>query len=508
MAIEWLGFLDDARAGNVGGTFEFFDTEAQIIIIRDTDDALISTYDDVALGQWFDSVWVNNLRVGNFGLSQFVPRHGYNGEIWAVGIVPSLVPTAEYPPTPAVNPGFYLFRYRYYQDLTPYMQKIDTNEQSENPIKDAGLTLVNLGEGDINKTSSLFSPGSRMVCKIGMGESSKVYFATVYLDQIDWSAEAESMAITGRNALGYFLSDQTFDDNRTFSGTRSSVIEDMLTGTGINMAKVIIDPAGTEASSPTFAPTDTILTGLNYVLDVWGWKVKELPNGNIIIGTPAFMEIYAPVTVHSLNKDEAFARGINQSSDGAYSRIALQSNINDVVVNNVVITPAWTRTVFKDINYLDSWSLGSRRTLYISVLDDMSEAAMETLADEYAKAYQYIGINMTRELSIHPEIATGDPFEIIDLVDGEFMDTGIITNVVHTIDVENGSARTFLSVNSGGTVVIGSTIQTYTAANVDGDTRRRELIDIIKKEAKRIADAKKKQSASSSYSKSVDGGVG
>lgn len=492
MAIAWEGFLDDARLGNCGGTFEFFDTEAQVVIIRNTDDALISTYDTVDLGQWFDSVWENNLRIGNFGLSQFVPRHGYNGEIWAVGITPTLVAaeTGRFP-TPSTPAGFYLYRYKYYHDLTNYISRLDTNEQSENPIKDAGLTLKNLGEGDINKTSSLFAVGSRMVCKIGMGTSSKVYFATVFLDEIDWEAEAETMRITGRNALGYFLADQTFDETRTFTGTRITVLQDMLTGTGINMAKVIIDPSGTVASNPTFAPTETILSGLNYVLDVWGWKVKELPNGNIIIGTPTFLETYAPITVHSLNSDEAFMRGINQSSDGAYSRIALQSYINEITGPPIV--PAWTRTVFKDINYLDSWVLGSRRTLYISVLDDMAEVDMETLADEYAKAYQYIGINMTRELSIHPEISTGDPFEISDLVDGQFMVTGIITNVVHTIDIDAGTARTFLSVNSGGTVVIGSTIETYTAFDVSGDTRRRELIDVIKKEAKSIADAKIKK---------------
>ena len=114
MALTWVGFLNDIRPGNVGGVFEYFDTEAQNIIIRNTDDTLVSTYDTVDLGQWLDSVFDGTLRVGNFGLSQFVPRHNYNGEIWAVGIVPTLVPaeTGRFP-TPAVEPGFYVFRYSY-----------------------------------------------------------------------------------------------------------------------------------------------------------------------------------------------------------------------------------------------------------------------------------------------------------------------------------------------------------------------------------------------------------
>ena len=48
------------------------------------------------------------LRVGNFGLSQFVPRHVYNGEIWAVGIVPTTVEatTGRFPTPEVPSKGF------------------------------------------------------------------------------------------------------------------------------------------------------------------------------------------------------------------------------------------------------------------------------------------------------------------------------------------------------------------------------------------------------------------
>lgn len=423
------------------------------------------------------------MRIGNFGLSQFVPRHNYNGEIWAVGITPIPVPaeTGRFP-TPSIDSGFYLYRYSYYQDLTDYLESFDTSEQSENPIKDAGVTIKNPGEELINKTSSLFTLGSKMICKIGMGDSVKMYLATVYIDDVDWSAAEPTMTISGRNAIGYFLADQTFDENRSFVGTRETVIKDILTGTGIDINKVFIEPDITP-SNPTFEPTDTLITGLNYVLDVWGWKIKELPNGRIIIGSPTFIELYAPIVVHSLNKDECFTRGINQKIGGAYSRLALQSKQKAIPATETEPeVPSWTRTSFEDIPYLDIWNLGARRTLYIPVLDDMSQESMTALANEYAKAYQFIGINMDREISIHPEISTGDPFELLDLVDGEFMDTGIITSVSHTINVPSGKARTVLAVDSGGTVILGDPIKTYTASNVTGDTRRRTLLDVIKKE--------------------------
>jgi len=482
MALLWDDFLTDARPGNVAGAFYYFDTEAQNIIIRNTDDALASTYDTVDLGQWLDSVFDGALRVGNFGLNQFVPRHNYNGEIWAVGIVPTLVPaeTGRFP-TPEVEPGFYIFRYKYYQDLTNILDSFDTSEQSENQIKDAGFTIKNIGEAELNKTSSIFASGSKVVCKIGMGDSSKMFIGTIFLDEIAWDKAGESMTLSGRNAIGYYLSEQTFDESVTFAGTRASVVNDILVYSGVDMKKVFIEQ-DTTASGPTFEPTDSLLAGLNRILDVWGWRMTELPNGKIIIGSPTFHETYYTVALHEFNKDEAFARGINQRADGAYSRLALQSNIPEDAGPPVV--PAFTRTVYKDIPYFDGWNIGNRRTLYIKLLDNQSQVDMEALADEYAKAYQYIGVNVSREIPIHPEIQSGDVVSILDAEDGEYIQQGIVTGVNHQVDVASGTAKTILSIDSGGTIEIGASITTFTASNVDGDTRRRELIDVIKKAVK------------------------
>lgn len=479
MSLEWDGFLADARTGSVGGTFEYFDTEAQNIIIRDTDDALVSTYDTVDLGQWLDSEFDGALRVGNFGLSQFVPRHNYNGEIWAAGIVPYDVAaeTGRFP-TPAVDAGFYVFRYKYYQDLTSTLDSFDTSEQSENQIKDAGFTIKNVGESELNKTSSIFASGSKVTCKIGMGDSSKMFVGTVFLDEIAWDKAGESMTLSGRNAIGYYLSEQTFDDTTTFSGTRASVIADILTYSGVNMKNVYVEQ-DTTVSGPTFEPTDTLLTGINRILDVWGWKMAEMPNGKIIIGSPTFHENFYTVTLHEFTKDEAFSRGISQRADGAYSRLALQSDIPEDAGPPVV--PAFTRTVYKDIPYFDGWNIGNRRTLYIKILNNQSQADMETLIDEYAKAYQYIGVNVSREIPIHPEIQCGDVIEITDAEDNEYIQQGIVTGVVHQVVVGNGTAKTILSIDSGGTIEIGTSVKTYTAVNVDGDTRKRELWDVIRK---------------------------
>ena len=127
------------------------------------------------------------------------------------------------------------------------------------------------------------------------------------------------MTLSGRNAIGYYLSEQTFDDTRTFTGTRSSVVNDILIYSGVNMAKVYVEEDAT-VSNPTFEPTDSLLTGLNRIFDVWGWQMQELPNGSLIIGSKAHQEIYTTTEVHEVSHDEAFTRNINQRADGAYSK--------------------------------------------------------------------------------------------------------------------------------------------------------------------------------------------
>lgn len=490
MGIAWDNFITDERAGNVGGTFEFFDTEAQAVIIRASDDALISTYDDVELGQWLDAVFAENTRIGHFGLSQFVPRHNYNGEIWAVGITPTLVAaeTGRFP-TPEVPAGFYVYRYAYWKDLTDSIESVDTTEQTDNPIKDAGVTIKNLPEGIVNKSSSIFSPGSRIVTKIGMGNSNKMGVSQVFVDQVSWQRAGDTMQMSGRNALGYYLGEQTFDEDNAFATTKVGFLESILQYSGVNYARVFIDPSGTDAVTLTFDPADKILDGMLKALDLWGWKVVELPNGRIVIGGDAFIKTHNEPSIHEFNKDEVFARELVHRADGAYSRIAVQSY--DTATSTVL-------TEYVDLTYFDGWSLGGNKTLYIKTVDDLGSVALASLAAEYAKAYQNIGVTVALEMPIHPEIQAGDVIEIADAGDDDYILSGVVTEVRNIIT--NESARTIVSINSGGTIEEdGGEVTTYTAANVTGDTRRMELIDVIRKAAK------EKESATMSIT-GIDGG--
>ena len=474
MSLAWDGFLDDARAGDVAGLIHYYDNASQPIIIRDTDDALISVYGEIEDGDWLGETWVNNARVGNFGLSDFVLRHGFNGEVWAAGITPTAIAagTGRYP-TPAIPEGLYLYRYAYYKELTDILQSLDTSEDGEKAIKDASLTIANPGEGAVNKDSSIYAPGSRIVAKVGVGEADMMPVCTVYVDNVTWSKVGNSLQLQGRNAIGHLLKEQTFDEDVSYTGTRISVLTDILTDAGIDMTKVFIDPAGTMASSLIFEPNQKIVEGLSNVLhEFWYWDMMELPTGDLVFGPPAYMSTFTPLAIHEFNKDDVFTRSLTQRIDGAYARLALESKqADDSIVR-----------IYKDVPYWTGWNLGSKRTLYITTVDGLDITALGTLGDEYVKAYQYIGVNMQIEISIRPEIQSGDVIDIVDADDYEYLAQAIVTSVAHVIDASGGTAKTLLSIDSGGDIENNAgTITTMTAKEITGDNRKRELYDIIKK---------------------------
>src|SRR5690606_9087368 len=150
------------------------------------------------------------------------------------------------------------------------------------------------------------------------------------------------------------------------------------------------------------------------------------------------------------------------------------------------------------IPYHDGWLLGGNKTLYIKTIDDMSVAALEDLAIEYAKAYQNIGTTITLALPIQPEKQAGDAVVSSEAGTNDYIKSGVVKEVRNII--RSDSARTLVTLESGGTIVEdGGDVTTYTAFNVTGDTRRMELIDVILKAARQ------KETSSASIS-GIDGG--
>ncbi|QRN86042.1 hypothetical protein JR334_02065 [Clostridia bacterium] len=474
MPLAWDGFINDARTGDLAGLVHYYDNAAQLIIIRDSDNALISTYGKIEEGDWLEKTWENNSRMGNFGLTDFVLQHNFNGEVWAAGITPIAVAAGEgrYP-TPAVSAGLYLYRYAYYKELTDALQSLDTSESGESSIKDASLTIANPGEDAVNKDSSIYAPGSRIVGKIGVGDADIIPVCTVYVDNATWSKTGDSLQLQGRNAIGYLLKEQTFDEDVSYSGTRISVLTDILTDAGIDMTKVFIDPTGSTASSVVFEPSQKISEGLANILhEYWYWDMMETPAGDLVFGGADYLSTFTPLAIHEFKKDDVFTRSITQKADGAYSRLALESKqADDSIVR-----------VYKDVPNFDGWNLGSKKTLYITTVEGLDATELGLLGDEYVTAYQYIGVNLQVEVPIRPEIQSGDVFEVTDAEDYEYLSQAVVTSVNHIIDALGGSAKTLLSVDSGGDIENdGGTITTLTAKEISGDNRKQELYDIIAK---------------------------
>lgn len=472
MAIAWDHFLTDVRAGSPVGIFHYFDNNVQNIIIN-TEKSLESTYSMVDAGN-YDESFIDSSVVGRFGLTHFTARHDWNGEIWAVGITSERVPATS--TTPAIEVGFYLYRYSYYKDISTIVKAIDTKEQSDSQTRDCSVEIVNITEDNYNRYSSIFAPGARIIVKVGMGDSEKMTLTSIYIDQIPWSKIGDTVKLTGRNAIGYYLSDQTFDDKRIYTGKLSDVLTQIFENIEFDMRKLDIMYSAEEVDIE-FDSSSDIMKGVKNLLDLYSFEIIELPNNKIVIGDKAYVERHMKFMNHNIEKDAVFAREITQSADGAYRRICLTSNYE-------VAPGSWSsRYSYHDVDTFDNWSVGPHKTLYINVANGLTALRLYTLGTQYKKMYRLMGIQVSLETPIRPHLQSGDVATLLDAELHEYVSSAVITSVNHMINMDSGTAHTVITMDSGGTITIhdDDTVETITPFKTYGDTRQPTLIDIFKK---------------------------
>lgn len=454
MAVAWSYFKRLNDAVYAGITTEYSDTTAQNIFIS-SDGRIISDYGRVDNGNWAAAVFGENADIGAADGEVFRASHEYTGELWATC-------------------GKQILRYKYIQDITDLIISADTADTSDSPIRDISITLRRPDEGTIDDYTTLFCVGSKITVDLMLGDSPKERIITAYCDEHDWSQTDASMKISARNAIGYFLSDATFDDNTRYKGTRKGIIYQMLEYSGIPLYNLIIENDTTEVKYE-FKYNDRKFDKIKSLLTEWGWKIAELPNGKVLIGSQTLFNTYAPKGTHTYDKNtQGFEYHIVQRVDSSYSRIAVVSASEETNGEPII--------EYRNLSTFRGWGL-PKKTKYIDTLAGTPRETVSALADEYKKAYDNIGVTAEILCPVRPNVAPGDlaVFANADLY--SYIPRGIITSVRHTYGVSGVMTR--LTADSGGTVITAENegVRTYTAVDVDGDTRRRELLDEINRSA-------------------------
>ena len=443
-------------ASDLGGVIHYYDEMSQSIYLSS---GLKTDVAGVSEGHWEDAEPTKDIQITNDTFKFIRFDHPSNGILYGVA---------------SDGNELTFLRYVYGMDISQIVDSWSWLTQTDNAIAQFDSAVQNIDPDIFGIDSSLFQPGSRIRVHIFMGDSNAYPIGTVWLDESGYGQLESTVKISGRNTIGYYLKDQTFDDRTLFEGTTTEVLESILDYAGLTSYNV---QSLTDVKSFEFKPSDTLLSGIEAVLDFYTtidskMEIVELTDGTICIGYDYWVSEYLPRNYYSFDDGrEVFKRNTTRASDGAYSKIRVTGrDVDDNDLEPVTI----------DVENFRYWSLGSHRTKHLTAPDGLTQAGLQSWAEAQAKILQYIGVAEDFIGPFRPQLVVGDIAEVIHSDSNTATSLGVITQVKQVFSKQSGFTTEF-SVDSGGvaTNADGSVIYSR-SASVNGYNRRQSIVDLVR----------------------------
>lgn len=276
-----------------------------------------------------------------------------------------------------------------------------------------------------------------------------------------------SFTFSGRNRLGFQLSNQTFDERTSFTGSRTQVLKQMLEAAGVSQHDMLVmaDESDLEC---TFDSEKTIFEGISEVVKVIDWYMDDQPDGRIVIGDAAFIKDNVATTgIYTFHRGEdVISRYVQRQIDGVYSRVCVRRDGESPL------------NLFAEIPFFDGWALASHRTFYQNVPDNVDDVTMERILAQYVEEMQYSGITESFEGMLRPWLQVGDIAVVTGGIAARI--AGIITEIEHRYG-EAGFFTRF-TVTSGGVISNPdneSLVATKYVNRLGGANRQRRIMDYV-----------------------------
>ena len=449
---DFYRVVDNAQG--LGGVIHYLDESAQSLYLNE---GIVTTVASVPEGHWEASEQSKEYRITYDAFTDLRWDHPSNGTLYGVA-------------TDGTSITF--LRYIYGMDISTITDAWSWLSQNDTSVAQFDGEVENIDPEIFSHDVSLFQPGARLKLSIFMGDSSAYPIGTAWIDETNHDQTAETVKVTGRNTIGYFLKDQTFDEKTTFGGTTTNVITGILEHAGLS--NFIVQELTTWRQFE-FKPTDTLLGGIEEVLEYYTTSSKkmeivELPDGTVVVGFEDWISKYYPRGYYSFDEGrEVFKRNTTRAADSTYTSLRVTGRDSD----DNELKPVTVR-----INNFPHWSLGKHRTKHLTAPDGLTQSGLEEWAEAQALVLQYVGIGEDFSAPFRPHLLVGDVAEVVRDHIGTSL--GIVTEVKQVFDRQNGF-RTDFSVDSGGVVSKGRTINVYSrTASVHGYNRRQGIVDLIR----------------------------
>lgn len=452
--LVWDFYRATDGAQGLGSVIHYLDESSQSLYL---DGGIATTVASVPEGHWETSEQSKECRITSDAFTDLRWDHPSNGILYGVATDGKTIT---------------FLRYIYGMDISNITDAWSWLSQNDTSVAQFDSEVENIDPEIFNHDASLFQPGARLKLNIFIGDSSLYRIGIAWMDETNYDQTAETVKLTGRNTIGYFLKDQTFDDKTKFSGTTTEVLTDILEYAGLS--NFIVQELTTKKTFE-FKPTDSLLSGIEEVLEYYTtlnekMEIVELPDGTIVIGFEDWIADYHPRGYYSFDEGrEVFKRNTTRAADGTYTSLRVTGRDSD---DNEL------KPVTVAIDNFPHWSLGRHRTKHLTAPDGLTQSGLQEWAEAQALILQYVGIGEDFSAPFRPHLLVGDVAEVVR--DNTGTSLGIVTEVKQVFDRQNGF-RTDFSVDSGGVVSKGRSVTVYSrTASVHGYNRRQGIIDLIR----------------------------
>lgn len=421
---------NDIGVGNYPDIVHFANTQAQVFYL-DNGELYGQPTNKIEYGEWDDVVFQEATDASpDTGMSNFevkvLPGWGIVGGYKTGDIHKMII-------------------YEFAWEMGEYLNSGSVKHSIDNPISSFTLNLENPdlkdpehpGNVAINEGNSLLSPGAKVVFRFGSGEEEAEFdMGKFYVDRSNFTLLNETANVDGRNSIGKILKDQTLDEhNEYWYGIISDQISDLLENAKIEREKYSVEQISDSYGWFNFSPNIDYLKALNTMLELLQrWKIRELSNGTIIVGSENYTEFESSgIYLFNRNKD-IFSRQITRDDDQAYNRVCVH-------------TENYANVIYKDVKSYTGWNLQANKTLYIQVANGFKASDLESHADELVERLEGVGKLESFTGPFRPHLQVGDEAIIMD---GNNQSLGLITEITHNFG-KSGFYTNF-TVDSGGTV--------------------------------------------------------
>jgi hypothetical protein len=428
MQLEFEVINTDVGDGNYPDLIHFANTQAQVFYLQDGE-LFGKPSNKIDNGEWQNTIFQDEVDASpDTGMSHFevkvLPGWGIIGGYKAGDIHKMVI-------------------YEFAWEMDRYLNSGSIKHSIDNPISSFTLSLENPDLNDpehpgniaINEENSLLSPGAKVTFKFGAGDDLNDYeMGVFYVDRSNFTLLNETASVDGRNLIGKALKDQTLDESyQTGFNYNNLIIEKFFKHANLDSNQYLIE--NTSARNWfDFKPNMDILSALNEIFKAMlNWKVRELTDGTIVVGSPNFSWFTSNGVYNFYRNKDIFSRGIVRDDMGAYRRVCIHDSDFNIVV-------------YKDVKGYSGWNLQAKKTLYVQVANGTRLSEANLYAEEVANRVDSVGKIESFTGPLRPHLTCGDEAVIIDEKGSKSL--GLITEITHVFG-KSGYYTNF-TVDSGG----------------------------------------------------------